>query len=40
MTSGKHAGTDDYVFRTARGEPIHPDTVSSLMTTLIKAHND
>jgi integrase len=33
-------GTDDYVFRTAWGEPIHPDTVSSLMTTLIKAHND
>jgi integrase len=33
-------GTDDYVFRTAWGEPIHPDTVSSLMTTLIKAHNE
>jgi integrase len=33
-------GTDDYVFRTVWGEPIHPDTVSSLMTTLIKAHND
>jgi integrase len=33
-------GTDDYVFRTAWGEPIHPDTVSSLMATLIKAHND
>jgi integrase len=32
-------GTDDYVFRTVWGEPIHPDTVSSLMTTLIKAHN-
>ena len=28
------------MFRTAWGEPIHPDTVSSLMTTLIKAHND
>jgi integrase len=28
------------VFRTAWGEPIHPDTVSSLMATLIKAHND
>ena len=25
-------GADDYVFRTAWGEPIHPDTVSSLMT--------
>jgi integrase len=33
-------GADDYVFRTAWGEPIHPDTVSSLMATLIKAHND
>ena len=33
-------GTDDYVFCTAWGEPIHPDTVSSLMTTLIKLHND
>jgi integrase len=28
------------VFATAWGEPIHPDTVSSLMTVLIKAHND
>jgi integrase len=34
------AGTDDYVFSTAWGEPIHPDTVSSLMTTLINTHND
>ncbi len=33
-------GTDDYVFCTPWGEPIHPDTVSSLMTTLIKAHNE
>jgi integrase len=33
-------GTDDYVFTTAWGEPIHPDTVSSLMTTLINTHND
>jgi integrase len=33
-------GTDDYVFSTAWGEPIHPDTVSSLMTTLISIHND
>ena len=32
-------GTDDYVFATAWGEPIHPDTVSSLMTVLINAHN-
>jgi integrase len=33
-------GTDDYVAATAWGEPIHLDTVSSLMTVLIKAHND
>jgi integrase len=32
-------GTDDYVFATAWGEPIHPDTVSSLMTVLINTHN-
>jgi integrase len=33
-------GTDDYVFCTAWGEPVHPDTVSSLMATLIKGHNE
>jgi integrase len=33
-------GADDYVFSTAWGEPIHPDTVSSLTTTLINTHND
>ena len=33
-------GTDDYVFSTAWGEPIHPDTVSSLMTTLTNTHNN
>jgi integrase len=32
-------GTDDYVFSTAWGEPIHPDRVSSLMTTLVNTHN-
>ena len=32
-------GTDDYVFCTAWGEPVHPDTVSSLMTTLTRTHN-
>jgi integrase len=32
-------GADDYVFSTAWGEPIHPDTVSSLTTTLINTHN-
>ncbi|WP_449060817.1 tyrosine-type recombinase/integrase [Planomonospora algeriensis] len=33
-------GTDDYVFTTGWGEPVYPDTVSSLMPKLIKAHND
>jgi integrase len=33
-------GGRDYVFSTAWGEPIHPDTVSSLMTTLITTHNE
>jgi integrase len=33
-------GSDVYVFSTAWGEPIHPDTVSSLMTTLINTHNE
>ena len=32
--------TDDYVFCTAWGEPIHPDTVSSLMATLVNTHNE
>jgi hypothetical protein len=32
-------GTDDYVFITGRGEPIYPDTVSSLMRTLIVTLN-
>ena len=33
-------GADDYVLSTAWGEPVHPDTVSSLMTTLTNTHND
>ena len=32
-------GASAYVFTTAWGEPIHPDTVSSLFPTLIKRHN-
>ena len=32
-------GGDDYVFTTGWGGPIYPDTVSSLMADLIKAHN-
>jgi integrase len=32
-------GADDHVFTTAWGEPVHPDTVSSLMSSLIDAHN-
>ena len=34
------AGSDDYVFTSAWGEAIHPDTVSSLMAVLIKRYND
>jgi integrase len=33
-------GTDDSVFSIAWGKPIHPDTVSSLMTALIGSHHD
>lgn len=33
-------GSEGYVFSTAWGEPIHPDTVSSLMRTLIPRHNE
>ena len=32
-------GSDQYVFTTSWGSPIHPDTVSSLMTDLIKTYN-
>jgi integrase len=32
-------GSDDYVFTSARGEPIYPDTVSSLMPVLINRYN-
>jgi integrase len=30
---------DGYVFTTGWGEPIYPDTVTSLMTKLIRTHN-
>jgi integrase len=30
---------DGYIFTTGWGEPIYPDTVTSLMTKLIGAHN-
>jgi integrase len=30
---------DGYVFTTGWGEPVYPDTVTSLMTKLIRAHN-
>ncbi|MEU7990525.1 tyrosine-type recombinase/integrase [Streptosporangium canum] len=33
-------GTDDHVFTTGWGEPIHPDTVSSLTATMIRRYND
>ena len=32
--------SDDYVFTSAWGEPVHPDTVSSLMPVLINRHNE
>jgi integrase len=33
-------GSDDYVFTSAWGEPIYPDTVSSLMPVLISRYNE
>ncbi|MGV9309536.1 tyrosine-type recombinase/integrase [Nonomuraea sp. NPDC003727] len=33
-------GGGDYVFTTGWGEPIHPDTVSSLFPTLVKRYNE
>jgi integrase len=33
------AASDQYVFTTGWGSPIHPDTVSSLIADLIKTHN-
>ena len=36
---GADSEEDGYVFTTAWGEPIHPDTVSSLMTSLTARHN-
>ncbi|MFF4242298.1 tyrosine-type recombinase/integrase [Actinomadura geliboluensis] len=36
---GADKEADGYVFATGWGEPVHPDTVSSLMTSLIKLHN-
>ena len=30
---------DDYVFATGWGDPVHPDTVSSLVIDLIRVHN-
>lgn len=32
--------SDDYVFTSARGESVDPDTVSSLMPVLINRHNE
>jgi integrase len=32
-------GGDEYVFSTGWGGPVHPDTVSSLIGDLIRAHN-
>ncbi|MER6177819.1 tyrosine-type recombinase/integrase [Streptosporangium sp. NPDC001681] len=33
-------GTDDHVFTTGWGEPIHPDTVSLLTATMIRRYNN
>ncbi|WP_236700342.1 tyrosine-type recombinase/integrase [Allosalinactinospora lopnorensis] len=33
-------GTEDYVFTTGWGEPVHPDTVSSLMSTMLRRYNE
>jgi integrase len=33
-------GTRDHVFTTGWGEPVHPDTVSSLMSAMIRRYND
>jgi integrase len=35
-----HGTKDGYVFTTGWGEPIYPDTVTSLMAKLIRAHNE
>lgn len=41
LTAGAQwrGGSDDYVFRSAWGEPVHPDTVSSLLPALINKYN-
>ena len=40
LTAGPEwIGDDDYVFTTAWGGPVHPDTVSSLIGDLVRAHN-
>lgn len=37
---GAEREADGFVFATGWGDPVHPDTVSSLMTSLIKLHNE
>ncbi|MGK5551206.1 tyrosine-type recombinase/integrase [Actinomadura kijaniata] len=37
---GSDKVADRYVFTTGWGEPVHPDTVSSLMANLIKSYNE
>jgi integrase len=40
LTAGPQwTGSRHYVFTTGWGGPVYPDTVSSLMADLIKAHN-
>jgi integrase len=41
QASDSWRGTKDgYVFTTGWGEPVYPDTVTSLMTKLIRTHNE
>ena len=40
LTAGPEwIGDNDYVFTSAWGGPVHPDTVSSLIGDLVRAHN-
>ena len=40
LTAGPQwTGSDQYMFTTVWGSPVHPDTVSSLMTDLINTYN-
>jgi integrase len=36
---GEWKGTGEYVFTTARGEPVYPTSPTQLMTKLVRGHN-